>query len=538
MCYTCKHETKRKVTMSNFLTDLDSVISQNTSRIEKDEQAIKKGVNPPFLDQAIRQSEAEKNLSAMREASKSMINIRNHQDLGLNLPSYQATLESMQRPYGYQNKTGSMNQHLNQGKTAEQIEIERKRKATAPTKLLHRKVMRELAQNVKTKVFGQDEVVDEIVSILKVACLGIQINKEKPAGCYFLAGPSGCGKTEMVMAFSKFLSEEGRPMPFLKLNMGEYGMENDVTKLIGPPPGYNGNENGGYLTNFVLENPISIILFDEMEKAHESMDKIFLSILDKGVCSDGLGREVKFNNTIIFVTSNLGADIEYHANYTKEEKHEYRMEAIHESMRPEIVNRFDIIAQCNALPLDVYEKVMHKFLDVLYKDMKETHNVTLTHEESLLKWAAEASYDPAMGGRPARKFIEKVMIKPLADSMINEDVDFEVNKNLVIALSEEGNICFKDKETNKILGEFAETKKLVEFLQSAKFIKKDKKATSPNGSDLLNALQSMKDESLNDNSVVDVLSEVNATEAPARKKRALKPAKVDRTASRGDFSTG
>lgn len=515
--------------------DLENNIRSHTERMENEERNRTSSGGVPFIAQALRerQIESAKTIDAMTNVSRRILETRHHQDMHLGIET--AVFEKGNRggmtgilpPAG----GGTTN---NTGKTTNEINADKKRSETAPTRLLHRKVMKHLAANVKTQVFGQDEVVDEIVSILKVACLDIRINKDKPAGCYFLAGPSGCGKTEMVLALTKFLSEEGRPIPFLKLNMGEFGMENDVTKLIGPPPGYNGNEKGGQLTNFVMENPISIILFDEMEKAHESMDKIFLSILDKGVCSDGQGREVRFNNTIIMVTSNLGAEIEYYEDYSKEEKHQFRMEAIHENLRPEIVNRFDIIAQCNALPQDVYEKVMAKFLKELYKNMKEVHDVTLTHTDSLLSWAAAASYDPAMGGRPARKFIEKVVIKPLADSMIYEEVDFTVNKDLLIDITPEKNVCFKDRATGAILGEMKDTYAVVKHLQAGKFVK-GKPSPQSEVAKMQEAMQSLM-ASGEDNGVVDVVAEAANQQVTADKPKPS--SKVKRTASRNDFAAG
>lgn len=517
--------------------DLEKSIKNNTERMEHDERNRTSGGGVPFIAQALRERQIEtaKTVDALANISRRVLETRHHQDMHLGIESAVFDKSGRGGMTGVLPPTGGNggNTGVGTGKTTNEINAEKKRSETAPTRLLHRKVMKHLAANVKTQVFGQDEVVDEIVSILKVACLDIRINKDKPAGCYFLAGPSGCGKTEMVLALTKFLSEEGRPIPFLKLNMGEFGMENDVTKLIGPPPGYNGNEKGGQLTNFVMENPISIILFDEMEKAHESMDKIFLSILDKGVCSDGQGREVRFNNTIIMVTSNLGAEIEYYEDYSKEEKHQFRMEAIHENLRPEIVNRFDIIAQCNALPQDVYEKVMAKFLKDLYKNMKDVHDVTLTHTDALLSWAAQVSYDPAMGGRPARKFIEKVVIKPLADSMIYEEVDFTVNKDLLIDITPENNVCFKDRSTGAILGEMKDTAAVVKHLQAGKFVKgKAKPSTETDVAKMQEAMQALM-ASGQDTDVVDVVAD--AAQATAKTKPSPK---VNRKASRDDFAAG
>lgn len=352
----------------------------------------------------------------------------------------------------------------------EKEEVDAKNK---PTKLLQKSLIKVLGNNIKTNVFGQDDVIDELVDVLKVTVLNININKDKPAGCYFLAGPSGCGKTELAISLAKYLGTEDIPIPFLKLNMGEYGMENDVTKLIGAPPGYKGADDGGLLTNFVRENPICIVLMDETEKAHESMDKIMLAILDKGVCTDNKGRSVSFKDTIIISTSNLGAEVEYETDYTKEQKNEYRMAMIKQNLRPEIINRYDSIFHCNSISKDIYAKIFNKFLDKLKVSMKEEHKVEIKFSPKLLDWAVEASYDPAMGGRPARKFIEKIIIKPIADQMIDDNFDGEINKEITMDINKENNVVFKNKQ-RKIIGILNNTAELVNKIEEGKFTKKSR----------------------------------------------------------------
>lgn len=425
--------------------------------------------------------------------------------------------------------------------TPQEIAKAKERAEKAPKTLLPLKSIRHLGDNIKTKVFGQDLVINEIVNTLSVAALNIRINKDKPAGCYFLAGPSGCGKTELSQNLAKFLGVDGREVPFLKIDMGLFGMENDITKLIGPPPGYSGNKDGGTLTNFVMENPISVILFDEMEKAHESMDKIFLSILDKGVCTDGRGMKVLFKDTIILVTSNLGAEVEYRKDFTDAEKQEYRMAAIYENMRPEIINRFDSIFQCKALPEDVYGKIMNKFLGDLYANFSEEHQMTLTHTEKLLTWASHVSYDPAMGGRPARKFIEKIIIQPLAQSMVREEIDLEKNKNIILDLTDDGNVCFRDSETKEVLGQMEDTAALIKELQANKFEKgkTPAKSAQPSQDEIFQQLVAMSSETSEGSempAVIDAESEMLA-QAPttAKQRKPLPAAKINRQSSRKDF---
>lgn len=345
--------------------------------------------------------------------------------------------------------------------------------AKANIKLLDKKKVRELGENLKARVFGQDEVIDEVVDILKVAALNIKINKQKPAGCYLFAGPSGVGKTELAQSMSDQLG-----VPLLKINMGEYGLEQDVTKLIGTSKGYVGYNEGGLLTNFVSENPACVVLLDELEKAHHSIDKILLSIMDHGSCTDNKGDEVIFKETIIISTSNLGAEVEYQSGLDKSTKNKIRMASIKEGLRPEIINRYDSIFHFNSLTPDIYKLVTNKFLVKLDKDMLEEHQFAIKFTPKLVDFIVEKSYDPSMGGRPARKFIEKIVIKPLADRMLEDDFDeiAKEAKEITMDLNKDGNIVFKAKK--KILGVLEDTAKLVARVEDNKFTN-PKKADKP-----------------------------------------------------------
>jgi len=349
-----------------------------------------------------------------------------------------------------------------------QVEEEKK-----TTKLLDRPKIRVLKENLLKRVFGQDPVLDEVVDILKVAALNIKINKEKPAGNYLFAGPSGVGKTELAQTLADSLD-----VPLLVINMGEYGLEQDVTKLIGTSPGYVGYQEGGILTNFVMENPVCIVLFDEIEKAHPSIDKILLSIMDKGTATDNKGKKVIFKETIVISTSNLGADIEYIQGLEQSEKNKYRMEAIKEGLRPEIINRYDSVFHFYSLSPEIYKKVVNKFLAKLTTSIQEEHNILLKFSDKILDFISDKSFDPAMGGRPARRFIEKIVVKPLADYMLREDFEQEIGKHpeITIDLNKENNVCFKGKN-RKILGVLENTAELVARIEEGKFT--NKKSVSP-----------------------------------------------------------
>lgn len=374
---------------------------------------------------------------------------------------------------------------------------------TPPPQLLDKKKVKGLNDTLKSRVFGQDETVNEVVDILKVAALKIKVNAKKPAGCYFFAGPSGVGKTELAQSIADQLG-----VPLLKINSGEYGLEHEVSKLIGAPPGYAGCDEDGVLTGFVKSKGACVVLFDEIEKAHSSIDKILLSIMDHGECGTNKGETVSFTETIVISTSNLGAEVEYvpaetflldkkelesfgtdykqkfNSKATQEEidklfvqykKNELRMEYIKEGLRPEIINRYDSIFHFNSLSPEIYAKVANKFLTQLASSIQKEHNFELKYSEKLVDWMVKRSYDPAMGGRPARKFIEKIVIKPLADYMLEDTFEEAVKEQpeLTMDLNKSGNVCFKGKN-KKILGVLENTEELVSRIEVGKFSKSPK----------------------------------------------------------------
>lgn len=302
-----------------------------------------------------------------------------------------------------------------------------------------KKKIRELGKNIKTVIFGQDNTIDEVIDIFKTSLAGLTPNKKKPRGAFMFAGPSGCGKTETVMQMANLMG-----VPEMKFSMAEYSEENDVKKLIGAPPGYAGYENGGQLTNFVNDNPYSIVILDEIEKAHESLSKILLGVLDDGQLTDGKGMQVSFRNTIFVATTNLGAEAEYIKGMSEEEKKVYRMDAIKGFFRPEVLNRFDSINQFKAISKDIYKKIVNKVISNLEKDFYQEHGIHFDVAAHVIDFVADNSYDPAMGGRPAGRFISKVLVKGIVDKIF-EDSALNNVKHIVLDLNEKGNIVFLNK---------------------------------------------------------------------------------------------
>lgn len=332
-------------------------------------------------------------------------------------------------------------------------------------KLLNRANISKLDVKIKERVYGQDEVIDEVVNVLKSAFVSLKVNKKKPAGSYFFAGPSGVGKTELARSLADSLE-----VPILIINMGEYAQEFEISKLLGAPPGYLGYEQGGVIPNFIEKNPRGIIVFDEVEKAHPTADNILLSIMDQGVCQDNKGKDVHFKETIIISTSNLGASVEYIPGLTQEEKNEARMNSIKENLRPEIIGRYDSIFHFHSLKPAIYLKIVDKFLKGISNSAKEEHNLTLNFSEEIRQFIAEKSYDPALGGRPAGKFIEKVVVLPLADFMLRDDFEeqFAKHPEVTIDYNSDGNVFFRGND-GTILGVHENTASDVARIESNRF---------------------------------------------------------------------
>ena len=193
--------------------------------------------------------------------------------------------------------------------------------------------------------------------------------------------------------------------------------------------------------------------------------------MDKGIAADNKGVKVIFTDTIIISTSNLGADLEYEENISKEIKDKYKMEAIKQGLRPEIINRYDSVFHFNTLHKDVYKMIVQKFLKQLTGRIQEEHSMNINITDKLLNFIVEKSYDPSMGGRPARRFIEKVVVKPLADYLIeqpDEDNSEFADHKLSLDLNKDSKICFKGKN-NKIIRVLDNTEELVTRIENGKF---------------------------------------------------------------------
>jgi ATP-dependent Clp protease ATP-binding subunit ClpA len=288
--------------------------------------------------------------------------------------------------------------------------------------------------NIKGKLYGQDETVQQVLERVYVSFAGIG-NETKPTASFLFLGPTGTGKTELARLLSKNLD-----MPLLKYDMSEYSERHSVSSLIGPPPGYVGfsdsQVSGGRLINDLSKNPHSIMLFDEVEKAHPDIFNIFLQMLDEGRITGSNGKEVSCKNSIIILTSNLGSSDSERNNigFGDQEKTGEDERALKEFFKPEFRNRLDLVCKFGKLDMLAIKKIVVKFTEDLKKNLVEKHNISLNLTEPVIEHLAEVGYDKKMGARPLARKIDELIRVPLSKKIL-----FERIKNATITASLENN---------------------------------------------------------------------------------------------------
>ncbi|MBZ4030063.1 ATP-dependent chaperone ClpB [Ligilactobacillus salivarius] len=279
-------------------------------------------------------------------------------------------------------------------------------------KLLH------LADNLHKRVIGQDEAVDAVSDAVLRSRAGLQ-NPNKPLGSFLFLGPTGVGKTELAKALAENLFDSESHM--VRIDMSEYMEKYSVSRLVGAAPGYVGYEEGGQLTEAVRRNPYTIILLDEVEKAHPDVFNILLQVLDDGRLTDGQGRTVNFKNTILIMTSNLGSEFLLENDSTdgtiSPEIKKKVMQLTQAHFKPEFLNRIDDILMFTPLTIDSVQKIVEKFIHQL-SDRLESQEITLGIDEDAQKWIAKEGYNPAYGARPLQRFITNNVETPLAKEII------------------------------------------------------------------------------------------------------------------------
>lgn len=289
-----------------------------------------------------------------------------------------------------------------------------------------RKQLMHLEETLSSQVIGQTEAVSAVSDAIIRSRVGIQ-DPNRPLGSFLFLGPTGVGKTELAKVLARELFESEDNM--IRLDMSEYMEKHSVSQLIGSPPGYVGHDDGGQLTEAVRFNPYAIILFDEVEKAHKDVFNLLLQVLDDGVLTDAKGRRVDFKNTILILTSNIGAHLLLEQVTMKEDKPKLSsevQEALHEMLRqhfrPEFLNRIDEVVTFKPLSIAVMAGIVELQLATLQERL-QAQNIVLAITDQAKKWIAQEAYDPAYGARPIRRFLTTHLETPIAKMIIAEGVE-------------------------------------------------------------------------------------------------------------------
>ena len=274
-------------------------------------------------------------------------------------------------------------------------------------------VLQHLEATLKRAVYGQDQAVAALASAIKLARAGLR-DQEKPIGCYLFSGPTGVGKTEAARQLSVSLGLE-----LIRFDMSEYMERHTVSRLIGAPPGYVGFDQGGLLTDAIDQHPHSVLLLDEIEKAHPDLFNILLQIMDHGKLTDHSGKQIDFRNVILIMTTNAGArDLASAAfGFHKSKREGDDTEAIDRLFAPEFRNRLDAIVPFARLPEAVIARVVDKFILQLEAQLSD-RNVTIELTDEAREWLVKNGYDEAMGARPMARVIQTQIKTPLADEVL------------------------------------------------------------------------------------------------------------------------
>jgi ATP-dependent Clp protease ATP-binding subunit ClpB len=306
------------------------------------------------------------------------------------------------------------------------------------------KLMR-LEEELHKRVVGQDEAIAAVSDAVRRSRAGLQ-DEKKPVGSFIFLGTTGVGKTELARALAEFLFNNDALMT--RIDMSEYQERHSVSRLIGAPPGYIGYDEGGQLTEAVRHKPYSVVLLDEIEKAHPDVFNLLLQVLDEGRLTDNKGRTVNFRNVIIIMTSNLGSDVirdrmeQWDNEMPDNEKEILRrdiFQLLKRSLRPEFLNRIDDIVMFNPLTRDQVKEIAKIQMNIIIA-MLENHGFRLEVEEEVYAILAEKGYDPQSGARPVKRLIQKEIVNELSKEVISG----KITKDSVITIyAVDGEIKFR-----------------------------------------------------------------------------------------------
>ncbi len=276
-----------------------------------------------------------------------------------------------------------------------------------------RDVLKNLSRNLKMVVFGQDKAIEVLTDAIKLSRSGLG-NEQKPVGSFLFAGPTGVGKTEVTQQLGKILGVE-----LIRFDMSEYMERHTVSRLIGAPPGYVGYDQGGLLTDAAIKHPHSVVLLDEIEKAHPDVFNLLLQVMDHGTLTDNNGRKADFRNIILVMTTNAGARETARSSigFMEQDESFDGLDEINKTFSPEFRNRLDNVIWFNHLDMEVISQVVDKFIVELQAQL-DSKGVSFEVDDGAREWLANKGYDKAMGARPMARVIQEQVKKPLANEIL------------------------------------------------------------------------------------------------------------------------
>jgi ATP-dependent Clp protease ATP-binding subunit ClpB len=264
------------------------------------------------------------------------------------------------------------------------------------------------------RVVGQNEAVEAVSNALRRSRAGLQ-DPDRPIGTFLFMGPTGVGKTELARALAEFMFDSEQAM--VRIDMSEYMEKHAVSRLVGAPPGYVGYDEGGQLTEAVRRRPYSVVLLDEVEKAHPEVFDILLQVLDDGRLTDGQGRTVDFRNTILILTSNIGSHYLVDPTLEPGKARESVLALVRQSFKPEFLNRLDEIVTFDPLSKDDLGRIVDLQLGMLEHRLA-VRRITIDVTDAAKEWLADTGYDPAYGARPLRRLIQTAIGDRLAKAIL------------------------------------------------------------------------------------------------------------------------
>ena len=275
-----------------------------------------------------------------------------------------------------------------------------------------------MEEHIGTRLIGQQRAVREVSDAVRRARAGIS-DPNRPTGSFLFLGPTGVGKTELAKALAEFLFDDERAM--IRIDMSEYGEKHTVSRLVGAPPGYVGYDEGGQLTESVRRRPYSVVLLDEIEKAHQDVFDVLLQVLDDGRLTDGQGRTVDFRSTILILTSNLGAHVLQDTGLGEQEKHDRVMQVVRASFKPEFLNRLDDIVMFDSLDREQLGRIVSLQIQEVAARLRD-RRISLDVSEDATRWLAAEGFDPLYGARPLKRLVQKEIGDGLARLILRGEV--------------------------------------------------------------------------------------------------------------------